>query len=62
MYIEYGVYGDLIRIYPNPYSIYLRGTVALCRVHSTEIVWVLMVRGLFQNFSWHDFKVDSIGF
>ena len=26
-YIEYGVYGDLIVIYPKPYSIYLRGTV-----------------------------------
>ena len=25
-YIEYGVYGDLIRIYSKPYSIYLRGT------------------------------------
>ena len=27
--VEYGVYGDLIRIYPNPWSIYLRGTVGL---------------------------------
>ena len=25
--IAYGVYGDLIRIYPKPYSIYLRGTI-----------------------------------
>ena len=25
--IEYGVYGDII-IYPKPYSIYLRGTIA----------------------------------
>ena len=25
--IEYGVYGDLIIIYPKPYSIYLRGTI-----------------------------------
>ena len=25
-YIEYGVYGDLIIIYPKPFSIYLRGT------------------------------------
>ena len=24
-WIEYGVYGDLIRIYPKPYSIYLKG-------------------------------------
>ena len=24
-----GVYGDLIRIYPMPYSIYLRGTIPL---------------------------------
>ena len=28
-YIEYGVYGDLIIIYPKPYSIYLRGTIIL---------------------------------
>ena len=27
-YIKYGVYGDLITIYPKPYSIYLRGTIA----------------------------------
>ena len=26
-WIEYGVYGDLIIIYPKPYSIYLRGTI-----------------------------------
>ena len=26
-YIEYGVYGDLIILYPKPYSIYLRGTI-----------------------------------
>ena len=25
--IEYGVYGDLIILYPKPYSIYLRGTI-----------------------------------
>ena len=25
--IEYGVYGDLILMYPTPYSIYLRGTI-----------------------------------
>ena len=25
--IEYGVYGDLIILYPRPYSIHLRGTV-----------------------------------
>ena len=25
--IEYGVYGELIIIYPKPYSIYLRGTI-----------------------------------
>ena len=27
--IEYGVYGDLIIIYPKPYSIYLRGIIML---------------------------------
>ena len=26
---EYGVYGDLTKIYPMPYSIYLRGTILL---------------------------------
>ena len=26
--IECGVYGDLIIIYPKPYSIYLRGTIS----------------------------------
>ena len=25
--VEYGAYGDLIMIYPKPYSIYLRGTI-----------------------------------
>ena len=25
--MEYGVYGDLIIIYPKQYSIYLRGTI-----------------------------------
>ena len=29
-YIEYEVYGDLILVYPKPYSIYfLRGTITL---------------------------------
>ena len=28
--IEYGAYGDLIVIYPNPYSIYFRGTIGRC--------------------------------
>ena len=27
--LEYGVYGDLIIIYPKPYSIYLRGAIAV---------------------------------
>ena len=27
--IEYGVDGDLIRTYPKPHSIYLRGTIRL---------------------------------
>ena len=31
--IEYGVYGDLIIIYPQPHSIYLRGTVSLRCIH-----------------------------
>ena len=26
-WMEYGIYGDLIIIYPKPYSIYLRGTI-----------------------------------
>ena len=26
-YIEYGVHEDLIKTYPEPYSIYLRGTI-----------------------------------
>ena len=25
--IEYGVYGDLIIIFPKPYSVYLRGNI-----------------------------------
>ena len=28
--IEYGVYGDLLIIYPKPYSIYLRGIIERC--------------------------------
>ena len=31
-YIEYGVYGDLIIIYPKPYSIYLRRTIIVSEV------------------------------
>ena len=31
MMIEYGVYGDLIIIYPKPYAVYLRGTIGLNR-------------------------------
>ena len=27
--MDYGVYGDLIIIYPKPYSIYLRGTIGV---------------------------------
>ena len=29
--IDYGVYGDLITIYPKPYSIYFRGTISYRR-------------------------------
>ena len=25
--MEYGIYGDLIIVYPKPYSIYIRGTI-----------------------------------
>ena len=28
-YIEHGVYGDLIIIYPEPISIYLKGTIVV---------------------------------
>ena len=28
-YLEYGVYGDLIIIYPKPYSTYMKGTIGL---------------------------------
>ena len=28
--VECGVYGDLIIIYPKPFSIYLRGTIDAC--------------------------------
>ena len=31
MMIEYGVYRDLIIIYPKPYAIYIRGTIGLNR-------------------------------
>ena len=27
--MEYGLYGELIKVYPKPYSIYLRGTIAV---------------------------------
>ena len=30
-WIDYGVYADLILIYPKPYSIYLRGTIGFLR-------------------------------
>ena len=31
-----GVYGDLIMIYPKPYSIYLRGTIVLSWLKMTS--------------------------
>ena len=31
-----GIYGDLIMIYPRPYSIYLRGTITP-RPHDTAV-------------------------
>ena len=34
--MEYGVYGDLIIIYPKPYSIYLRGTIRFRLYRPTE--------------------------
>ena len=38
-WIEYGVYGDLIIMYPKPYSIYIRETIHLAPLqlarHST---------------------------
>ena len=52
--MEHGVYGNLILIFPKPYSIYLRGTI--------EIAGLGMVRGrcgimrqdsrLFGKFLW----------
>ena len=36
-WIEYGVYGDLIRIYPKPHSIYLRGTIDGVRVEGPRV-------------------------
>ena len=30
--MEYGVHGNLIVIYPKPYSIYLRGTIRVLTV------------------------------
>ena len=38
--IKYGVYGDLIIIYPFPYSIYLRGAIS---------EWLLVCRGLLHD-------------
>ena len=32
--MEYGVYGNLIKMYPKPYSIYLRRAVGLAEVKS----------------------------
>ena len=34
--MKYAVYGDLIRIYPKPYSIYLRGTIGFEGLGSTR--------------------------
>ena len=36
--IECGVYGDLVIIYPKPYSIYLRGTIAPCAEQSARAI------------------------
>ena len=33
--IEYGIYGDLSRTYPKPYSIYLRGSIILRAVKTS---------------------------
>ena len=37
METRYGVYGDLIIIYPTPKSIYLRGTIGHRRVHAVRL-------------------------
>ena len=34
--IEYGVYGDLIILYPKPYSIHVSGTIRSCRNFSFD--------------------------
>ena len=34
--VEYGVYGDLILIYPKPDSIYLTGTIGFREPHPSE--------------------------
>ena len=40
--MEYGVYGDLILIYLEPYSIYLRGAIHLKRSWSTSSLLTLL--------------------
>ena len=43
--IEYGVYGDLIIIYPQPYSIYLRGTIKL-RIEVGQLLAQVVISSL----------------
>ena len=51
--IEYGVYGDLIIIYPTPYSIYLRGTI---------LITPLVISILFSIILYNSIVVVSIFF
>ena len=37
-YAEYGVYADLITIYPKPYSIHLRGTIGAVRMTHRSLI------------------------
>ena len=37
-YIEHGVYGDLIIIYPKPYSIYLTGGIITSTILRTQLL------------------------
>ena len=54
-YIEYGISGDLIIIYPKPYSIYLRETICLHGIPATA-------SGRLKPIFSTRFRVKSLGF
>ena len=56
-WIEYGLYGDLIIRYPEPYSIYLRGTIAAKQESQCLLAGVPTIRTIVYSGSYWGFPI-----